>query len=89
MCGYISRPAIAGQPLSLMSNGKVVIQRCPDMNTLFLLLLFIFGGVALIALLTEKFASPMEPEKMRKLSRWFISLVALSIIIRLIQYWLE
>ena len=31
------------------------------MNTLFLILLFIFGGVALMVVLGEKFAKPMEP----------------------------
>lgn len=35
------------------------------MNSLFLILLFIFGGVALMVVLGEKFAKPMEPEKCR------------------------
>jgi len=59
------------------------------MNTLFLLLLFIFGGVALMVVLSEKFARPMEPEKLRRLARWIIPLVAVSIVIQLILYWLR
>jgi hypothetical protein len=54
------------------------------MNSLFLILLFIFGGVALMVVLGEKFAKPMEPGKMQKLSRWIIPLVAISIVIQLI-----
>lgn len=59
------------------------------MNTLVLLLMFVFGGVALMVVLGEKFAKPMGPEKAQKLSRWIIPLVALSIIISLIRYALE
>jgi len=59
------------------------------MNTLFLLLLFIFGGVALMVVLGEKFARPMELEKLRRLARWIIPLVAVSIVIQLILYWLR
>ena len=56
------------------------------MNTLFVLLLFIFGGVALMVVLGERFARPMEPEKIQKLSRWILPLVALAIIIQMIYY---
>ncbi len=56
------------------------------MNTLFFLLLFIFGGVALMVVLGERFAKPMEPEQMQKLSRWIIPLVAVSLIISMINY---
>ncbi len=56
------------------------------MNTLFFLLLFIFGGVALMVVLGERYAKPMEPEQMQKLSRWIIPLVAVSLIISMINY---
>ncbi len=56
------------------------------MNTLFFLLLFIFGGVALMVVLGERFAKPMEPEQMQKLSRWIIPLVAVSLIISMLNY---
>lgn len=56
------------------------------MNNLLLLLLFIFGGVALMVVLGERFAKPMEPEKVAKLSRWIIPLVAVAIIVQMINY---
>lgn len=58
------------------------------MNTLFLLLLFIFGGVALMVLLGERFAKPMEPGKLQKLSRWILPLVGIAIILQMLRYWL-
>ncbi len=57
------------------------------MNTLFFLLLFIFGGVALMVVLGERFAKPMEPEQMQKLSRWIIPLVAVSLIISMLNFY--
>ncbi len=57
------------------------------MNTLLLLLLFIFGGVALMVVLGEKFAKPLPPEKLRRLSRWILPLVGLSILIQMFRYW--
>ena len=57
------------------------------MNSLLLILLFIFGGVALMVVLGEKFAKPMEPEKLQRISRWIIPLVALSIVIQMFRYW--
>ncbi|MCZ6829365.1 MAG: hypothetical protein O7F73_07225 [Gammaproteobacteria bacterium] len=57
------------------------------MNTLLLLLLFIFGGVALMVVFGEKFAKPLEPEKLQRISRWIIPLVALSIVIQMFRYW--
>jgi hypothetical protein len=59
------------------------------MNTLLLLLLFIFGGVALMVVLGEKFAKPMEPEKLQRITRWILPLVALSILIQMFRYWWE
>ena len=59
------------------------------MNSLFLILLFIFGGVALMVLLGEKFSKPVEPEKMQKLSRWILPLVAISIVIQLIYFYTQ
>ena len=57
------------------------------MNTLFILLLFIFGGVALMVVLGERFAKPLEPEKARQLSRWIMPLVALSIVLAMLNYY--
>jgi len=57
-------------------------------NTLFMLLLFIFGGVALMVVLGERFAKPMEPEKLRKVTRWIMPLVGIAIILQLLRYWM-
>ncbi len=58
------------------------------MNTLFMLLLFIFGGVALMVVLGERFAKPMEPEKLRQVTRWILPLVGIAIILQMLRYWL-
>jgi uncharacterized membrane protein YfcA len=57
------------------------------MNTLFALLLFIFVGIALMVLLGERFARPLEPEKARQLSRWIMPLVALSIVLAMLNHY--
>ena len=54
--------------------------------TLLVILLFIFGGVALMVLLGERFAAPMDPEKMQRLSRWIIPLVAVAIVLQMLNY---
>jgi len=53
-----------------------------------MLLLFIFGGVALMVVLGERFAKPMEPEKLRKVTRWIMPLVGIAIILQLLRYWM-
>ena len=58
------------------------------MNTLFMLLLFIFGGVALMVVLGERFAKPMEPEKLQKVTRWIVPLMGAAIVLSLIRYWM-
>ena len=57
------------------------------MDTLLLILLFIFGGVALMVVLGEKFAKPMEPEKLQRITRWILPLVGLSIVVQMFRYW--
>jgi hypothetical protein len=57
-------------------------------NTLFMLLLFIFGGVALMVVLGERFAKPMEPEKLQKVTRWILPLVGIAILLQMLRYWL-
>ena len=58
------------------------------MNNLFLLLLAIFGGVALMVVVLEKFGSPMSPEKQANLSRWIMPLVGVSIVLAMVKYFL-
>ncbi len=57
------------------------------MNTLVMLLLLIFGGVALMVVLGERFAKPADPERMQKLSRWIMPLVGISIVLALARYY--
>lgn len=58
------------------------------MSNLFILLLAIFGGVALMVLVLEKFGSPMSPEKQASLSRWIMPLVGVSIVLAMVKYFL-
>ena len=58
------------------------------MNNLLFLLLLIFGGVALMVVLGERFAKPADPERMNQLRRWLIPLVGLSLVLSLINYYI-
>ncbi len=57
------------------------------MNTLVLLLLMIFGGVALMVILGERYARPVEPERLHRITRWIMPLVGLSILLGLARYY--
>jgi len=58
------------------------------MNTLLLLLLCIFAGVGLMVFLGERFAKPVEPDKLRQITRWIYPLVGLMIVIQMLYYFL-
>lgn len=58
------------------------------MSTLLLLLLLIFGGVALMVVLGERFGKPSDPQQVAKLRRWIVPLVGLSLVLSLIDYYL-
>lgn len=57
------------------------------MNTLVMILLFIFGGVALMVVLGEKFAKPADPEQTARISRWIMPLVGLSLVLGIARYY--
>jgi uncharacterized membrane protein YfcA len=57
------------------------------MTNLVLILLAVFASVALMVVLGERFARPMEPERLHRITRWIIPLVALSIVISLFRYY--
>lgn len=57
------------------------------MSNLLLVLLGIFAGVALMVVVLERFASPMEPERLRRLQRWILPLVGLMLVLSLIDYY--
>jgi cadmium resistance protein CadD (predicted permease) len=56
------------------------------MNNLLLLLLFIFGGVALMVVLGERFAKPADPERMQQLSRWLMPLVGIALVLGMLNH---
>ncbi|MCB1689801.1 MAG: hypothetical protein KDI33_15000 [Halioglobus sp.] len=58
------------------------------MGNLFLALLLIFAGVALMVVLGERFAKPADPEQMRRLSRWLFPLIGLALVLSLIKFYL-
>jgi hypothetical protein len=58
------------------------------MNTLLLVLLLIFGGVALMVVLGERFAQSADPQRLRQLQRWLLPLVGLMLVLSLVQYYL-
>lgn len=58
------------------------------MNNLFLILFFVFAGVALMVVLGERFARPASPEQLNRLSRWLYPLVGLMLVLSLVSfYW--
>ena len=59
------------------------------MNNLLLLLLFIFGGIAVLAFILERIAKPMEPERALRVSRWIYPLVGLLLVLSALKYFLQ
>lgn len=58
------------------------------MNNLLLLLLAIFAAVALMVVLGERFAKPVDPERMGKMRQWLMVLVGLALVLSLADYYL-
>ena len=54
---------------------------------LLLLLLGIFAGVALMVLISERFASSADPGRMQQLQRWLMPLVGLMLVLSLIKFY--
>ncbi len=59
------------------------------MENLLILLLFIFGGLALLSFILERFAKPMEPERVQALSRWIYPLVGLLLVLSAVRYFMQ
>jgi hypothetical protein len=51
-------------------------------------LLFIFGGVALMVVLGERFAKPADPVRIQRLRRWLLPLVGLMLVLSLLDYYI-
>ena len=56
------------------------------MSNLMLILLCLGIALVLFVYLTERFAAPMPPEKLAKISQWIWPLVGLMIVIQLFRY---
>jgi len=57
-------------------------------NNLLMLLLFIFGSVALMVFLGERYARPADPERMARIRRWLVPLVGIMLLLSLLDYYL-
>ena len=57
------------------------------MGNLLLILLFVFSGVALMVILGERYGTPTDPEKLRRIQRWFLPLVGLMLVLSLLRYY--
>lgn len=58
------------------------------MNNLLMLLLFIFGSVALMVFLGERYAKPADPERMARMRRWLVPLVGIMLLLSLLNFYL-
>lgn len=58
------------------------------MNNLLLILLFIFGGVAVMVVLGERFGTPADPERQQQLRRWIMPLVGVMLVLSLVKFYL-
>lgn len=56
------------------------------MNNLILILLMVFGGVALMVVFLDRFAKPMEPEKVARISKWIMPLVGIMLLLSAVKY---
>lgn len=59
------------------------------MSNLLLILVAIFGGIALLSFILERIAKPMEPEQVQRISRWIYPLVGLSLVLAALRYYLQ
>ncbi len=57
------------------------------MENLLILLLLVFAGVALMVVLGERFAAPLEPERLRRVQRWILPLVGVALVLSLARYY--
>jgi len=74
-------PGMHGCVPAPMTESKIL-------NNLAMVLLLIFGGVALMVVLGERFAKPADPERMRQLRRWLIPLVGLMLVLSVADFYL-
>jgi hypothetical protein len=56
-------------------------------NNLLMVLLFIFGSVALMVFLGERYAKPADPERMARMRRWLVPLVGVMLLLSLLDFY--
>jgi hypothetical protein len=57
--------------------------------TLFWILIGVFGSVALMVVLGERYARPPSPQQMRALQRWLLPLIGAALVLSVVRhYWL-
>ena len=59
------------------------------MLNLILIIVLLFAALTLVVTLLEKYGSEPSPEKLQRLSRWFMPLVGLAIILQGIKYMMD
>jgi hypothetical protein len=59
------------------------------MNTLLLLLLMIFIGVAVMVVVGKRFAKPVDSQSMGRLQRWLMPLVGLMLVLSLVEFYIR
>ncbi len=59
------------------------------MTNLVMLLLAIFAGVALLAWLLGRFGGEADPARTQRIARWIYPLVGLSLLLSMLQYFLQ
>tara|TARA_R110001599_G_scaffold65838_2_gene185867 strand:- start:115876 stop:116049 length:174 start_codon:yes stop_codon:yes gene_type:complete len=56
--------------------------------TLLVLLVLIFTGVALIAVVSKHFSGPADSAKAQQLQRWLLPLVAVMLVLSLLNHYI-
>ncbi len=59
------------------------------MPNLLLLLLAIFASLFLLTRVLERFASPLEPERVQRIARWIYPLAGLALVLSALRYFLH
>lgn len=74
-----------GQPRA--DTARVSDKLLTGLPPLLLVLLLLFGGVALMVVLGERFARPPDPARMRRFQRWLLPLVGVMLVLSLIDHY--
>lgn len=59
------------------------------MLNLILIITVLFATLAIIVTVLEKYGTEPSPEKLQRLSRWIVPLVALAIVLQAIRYFMD